>query len=138
MFISNLQSEDASGSKATGGGTGGSLCNAPAKRTLTIPTGNFRRDCAYRFECIEDLLPVCRRLLGCRYIGESTAYRDENNCYYLVLTIHTSSPFSVPDELNFILEYGRVENAAMLKLYIREHGSVICSGNAVACLSALA
>lgn len=99
--------------------------------------GAFRRDCAYRFETLNDLLLVCKRLQQIGYIGDSSAFRDEKKQYYLLLTLLCSSPFSMPEEFNFVLEYGYWENAAMLKLYIREHGSLIASPDAVSELSSL-
>lgn len=94
-------------------------------------TGGFRRDCAYRFSSLHALLAVCRRLRDVGYIGNSEAYRDENGYYFLCITLQSPSPFSIPDEWSFIVEYGAPENAAMLKIYIQEHGSILCSASAV-------
>ena len=109
-----------------------SLFPTPAK-----PRGSFRKDCAYRFEDLSHLLRVCKRLHDIGYIGESSAFRDEKKQYYLLLTVLCSSPFSMPDELGFVLEYGYWENPSLLKLYIREHGSVISAPNAVGTLAIL-
>ena len=98
----------------------------------------FHHNRAYRFDGIDDLLSVCRRLVGCGYIGESSAYTDEQKRYFLILSITTASPFSTPEELQFILEYGILQSAAEIRLYIREHGSVICEKNAVDTLSSRA
>ncbi|MBQ9132661.1 MAG: adaptor protein MecA, partial [Clostridia bacterium] len=100
--------------------------------------GGFQRDCAYRFANLEHLLQACRRLRGAGYIGESAAYRDENGAYFLLFTVLSHSPFSMPDQWNFIVEYGTVENAALLRLYMLEHGRVICPREAVERLAALA
>ena len=100
--------------------------------------GSFRKDCAYRFEALCHLLCACKRLLGIDCICESTAYRDEKGAYFLLLTVCTSSPFSTPDELDFVVEYGTVENASLLRIYIREHASLIATPNAVTELGALA
>ena len=43
-----------------------------------------------------------------------------------------------PEEIEFVVEYGSIENAPRLRLYIREHASLICSANAVSQLAALA
>ena len=101
------------------------------KPTLPVrPTGRqagtFRRDGAYRFDSLEKLLQVCSRLRAIGYIGESAAFRDEKKRYYLLLNTLSASPFSVPEELCFLVEYGDVENAAMTKIYLREHAALLC------------
>ena len=100
-------------------------------------SGSFQRDGAYRFDTMDVLLRVCHRLRGIGYIGESAAYRDERNFYYLLFRTRSSSPFTVPEELDFLVEYGKIENAAMLRLYFREHGNLICAPDAVERLGAL-
>ncbi len=99
--------------------------------------GGFSRDGAYRFDTLDELLRVCERLTGIGYIGESDAFRDERGFYYLLLQTISPSPFTLPEELAFLAEYGKTENAAMLRIYFREHGSLICRGNAVELLGAL-
>ena len=102
----------------------------------TIPA--FRRDGAYRFERLDDLLRACRRLEDASYIGESAAYRDDSGRYYLLLLIVSASPFSASPEFAFLSEYGEVMNPAHLRLWFREHGSLICPSSAVRTLAALA
>ncbi len=133
MFISQLQNNE-------GGRSAAAQTEKRALQPLTIgrSSGSFRRDCAYRFESLDALLRVCRRLRDAGYIGESVAYRDEKDRYFLLITILSSSPFVTPDEWNFISEYGAVENAALLKLYILEHGSILCPDSAVQRLAELA
>lgn len=99
--------------------------------------GAFCKDCAYRFEALEDLLHVCKRLFTIGYIGESSAFRDEKKQYYLLLTILCATPFSIPDELGFVTEYGVWENPSLLKLYLLEHGRLLCTPDAVERLSPL-
>jgi len=123
-----------------------SLFGVPAKaefRALELKkkpsgAGNFRRDCAYRFDTLDALLLACRRLRDVGYIGDSEAYLDKYDRYFLCISVSSSSPFSLPEEWSFITEYGTVENAAMLKLYIKEHGTVLCSAAAVHRLAELA
>ena len=135
MFITHLQAEPP-------------ISNEKEERALTQSgtlqlqaspkrAGAFRRDCAYRFESLNNLLLVCKRLQSIGYIGSSSAFCDEKKQYYLLLTLLCSSPFSMPEEFYFLLEYGYLENAAMLKLYIREHGKLIASPNAIEALSPL-
>ena len=99
--------------------------------------GCFRRDCVYRFSELAHLLPACSRLIGVRAVCESHAYRDEVGDYLLFLTVLSPSPFSLPNELDFLAEYGSQENAALLRLYIKEHAKLISSPNAVEILGAL-
>jgi len=99
--------------------------------------GGFSRDGAYRFDSLDGLLRVCERLLGIQYIGESDAFRDDCGFYYLLFQTLSPSPFTLPEELSFLTEYGKTENAAILRIYFREHGSLICKGNAVELLGAL-
>ena len=98
----------------------------------------FHHSRAYRFDGIDDLLSVCRRLVRCGYIGESSAYADEQKRYFLILSVTSASPFSIPEELQFILEYGILQSAAEVRLYIREHGNVIREKNAIEILASLA
>ena len=46
--------------------------------------------------------------------------------------------FATPEELYFIVEYGHLENAAQLRLYLSEHGSVVCAEDAVERLGVIA
>jgi len=110
---------------------------------LTVRAGRqspavFRRDGAYRFETLDCLLRACRRLRDAGFAGESTAYRDDSGRYYILLVTVSPSPFSVPDEFSFLSEYGETENPARLRIWFREHGSLICAAGAVATLGALA
>ena len=138
MFISNLQNEDAERD------TPSLTASLPPTEKTSMQlrpikkySGSFRKDCAYRFDALSYLLKTCKRLFEIDYICDSFAYRDEKGVYFLLLSVLTASPFSTPEELDFIVEYGTVENAAHLRLYIREHASLI-SDRAIAQLSALA
>ena len=135
MFISKLSEQE-----NTGGNDMSTRTTIPATRSLDAPrriSNCYHRDFAYRFASIEDLLTVCDRLRGIDYITQSAAYRDERARYYLFFTALTASPFSIPDELGFLVEYGSMENAASRLLFAREHGSVISPSNAVEQLARL-
>ena len=108
----------------------------PACREEKTISG-FRRDGAYRFDSLDALLRVCERLRGVGYIGESEAYKDEQNRYFLLLRFLSPSPFALPDSLAFVNEYGRLENASQLRLYFREHARLIRSPDAVETLAGL-
>lgn len=99
---------------------------------------SFRRDCAYRFSSLRDLLRVCRRLLLQGYDGESRAFCDEEGRYYLFVSFLSAAPFSLPEKWDFLAEYGSVENASHLLIYIAEHGRLLCRSEAVRVLGALA
>ena len=130
MFISNLSGERDRGTCA--------LTPAQEIKPATRTRGSFCRSFAYRFEGLDELLSVCRRLLPMDYITASSAYRDDTGRYYLILNTYAASPFAMPEELYFVVEYGSIENAAQLRLYLAEHGAVVCAEDAVGTLGAIA
>ena len=104
--------------------------------TLLPVSGERERTGAYRFECLRDLISVCRHLASRGYGAYSAAYRDERDRYFLLLR-ERASVFGVPErEFSFITEFGTPENFETLRLYISEHASPICEENAVATLAA--
>ena len=129
MFISNLSGDREKTSCA--------LTPTPGMHPVTRTRGSFCRSFAYRFDGLEELLSVCRRLLPMDYISASSAYRDDAGRYYLFLSTFASSPFATPEELYFVVEYGSLENASQLRLYLSEHGMVICAEDAVGTLGAI-
>ena len=130
MFISNLSPERESMTCA--------LTPAQGIQPTTRTRGSFCRSFAYRFEGLEELLSVCHRLLPLDYITASSAWRDDAGRYYLILNTFAASPFATPEELYFVVEYGRLENAAQLRLYLSEHGSVVCAEDAIGTLGTIA
>ena len=134
MFVCSMQSpaSDDKERKKRGTLTGNAIL--PVEKTKS---GRFLRETAYRFDSLSHLLAACHRLKSIGYIGESTAYRDGVSAYYLLLKLLSASPFSLPEEISFLSEYGRPENAHVLRLYFREHGSVIRSPDAVDVLAEL-
>ncbi len=137
MFISNMQSDGTEDRPLKTAALSPPDKGALQLRPLKKNNGSFRKECAYRFRHLNHLLSVCKRLSQIGYICESAAWKDEKSCYFLFLTLLSSSPFSTPEELDFILEYGSIENAPLLRLYIREHAKSICSENAVERLASL-
>ncbi len=137
MFISNLQRDQEAE-------TNRKSANPPAIKACTElrpykkRNGSFRQECAYRFSRLEHLLCTCQRLLSGSTVSESSAWRDEYGDYFLLLTVYTATPYSTPEELEFVVEYGCLENPVWLRLYIREHAAAICESNAIASLGALA
>ena len=130
MFISNLSGERERGTCA--------LTPAQEIKPVTRTRGSFCRSFAYRFEGLDELLSVCRRLLSMDYITASSAYRDDAGRYYLFISTFAASPFATPEELYFVVEYGSIENAAQLRLYLAEHGAVVCAEDAVGTLGVIA
>ena len=130
MFISNLSQKKNTASCA--------LTPAQEIKPVTRTRGSFCRSFAYRFEGLDELLSVCHRLLPMDYINESSAYRDDGGHYYLFINTFAASPFATPEEFYFIVEYGSLENASQLRLYLAEHGTVICAEDAVGTLGAIA
>ena len=117
--------------------------NEEAAAPLTHSSGckhaaaSFRWEGAYRFHTMQALLSACHRLTTVDFLGDSAAYCDSGGRYYLLLRTHARSPFSIPEELSFLTEYGDTENAAQLKVYIKEHGELIRSPDAVSILALL-
>ena len=130
MFISNLSGDKERAPYA--------LTPAQGMQPATRSRGSFSRSFAYRFDGMGELLSVCRRLLPMDYISASSAYRDDAGRYYLLLSTFAASPCATPEELYFVVEYGSIENAAQLRLYLAEHGTVLCAEDAVATLGAIA
>jgi negative regulator of genetic competence, sporulation and motility len=130
MFISNLSPERESMTCA--------LTPAQGIQPTARTRGSFCRSFAYRFDGLEELLSVCRRLLPLDYITASSAWRDDAGRYYLILNTFAASPFATPEELYFVVEYGSIENAAQLRLYLAEHGAVVCAEDAIGTLGAIA
>lgn len=130
MFISNLAPEKERGACA--------LTPAQEIHPTTRSHGSFCRSFAYRFEGLDTLLSACRRLQALDYISASSAYRDDAGRYYLFINTFAASPFATPEELYFVVEYGSIENASQLRLYLAEHGTVICCEDAVGTLGSIA
>ncbi len=130
MFISHLKAED-EGSCTTErllpAGTSSSPAILPAKRNC----GKYRKECAYSFSTMEGLLQACLRLQKAGYIGDSGAWKDDRSIYYLLLETFSASPFHTPEEIAFLSEYGCTECVATLRLFLKEHGTLICQNDAV-------
>ena len=138
MFISHLQTEQCERKEIKNTTMLPSAKEDKQLSPLPKARGSFRRECAYRFEALNHLLHACKRLQTVDCICESSAYCDENRVYFLIVTVYTSSPFSTPDALDPITEYGIRENEGFLRIYIREHAKLIASPNAIGKLGALA
>ena len=130
MFVSSLpQNEDKKRS----------LAAVPAAPLPAKPqkAQSFRRESAYRMKEIGDLLRACERLRASRFCGESRAYRDRRGGYFLLVGFVSASPVRFPEEISFLSEYGELCNLTQIRIYIREHASLI-SERAVEELASLA
>ena len=92
---------------------------------------------AFGFEKLDFLLSACRRLEALGYRGESSAYIGENERFYLFLSEIEQRSYNPLDKYSFISEFGSPESKEYSKLYLGEHGKVICKSNAVTLLSEL-
>ncbi len=85
---------------------------------------------AYRLGDAEVLFALCRRLSGEDFAGESAVYIEEargRTVWYLFLTPPVGE--TLPCHL---AEYApRVEDAETLRLYLAEHGRMVCESGAV-------
>lgn len=112
--------------------------DAKASRAL-LPGGSSKRGVlrsrigAYRFDTLEDLLAVCRRLRALCSAAPSTAYRGDKGEWHLILD-ETDTP---PALLGFLSEFGHPEDASKLSIYMGEHGICIRRGDAAGVLGAL-
>ena len=90
---------------------------------------------AYRFLEAEDLFALCRRLVASGYDGESEVYisDDRRAVWYLFLT-----PAAGDEIPPFVREYATdVSDADTLRLYLTEHGRVICASGAAAVMGCI-
>lgn len=113
---------------------------ASATRPDTAEATERGRTIAFVFDTLNDLLRVCRRLYTRPYAGHSAAYHGEEGGYYLLLSDRKQNrryTFYERAVLSLISEYGRQQNADVVRLYIREHARPICECRAIERLSVL-
>ncbi len=109
-------------------------CDAPQKNKKAEANKNVCL--AFRFDKMENLLAVCRRLLAFGYIGESEALQDDEGTLWLLLS-RVVHPKNAEATLAFIAEYGSPARAHDIALRFPEHGNAICAENAVRVLGVL-
>lgn len=134
MFISHPNPNE-EGTVAPAHLLGSGVKSAPAMLPAKQHCGKYRRECAYAFFSMEDLLQACLRLQGTGYIGESALWKDDRGVYHLLLETFSTSPFHTPEKIAFLSEYGSTEFAGSLRTFLKEHGTLLCPQNAVAQLS---
>lgn len=89
-----------------------------------------KRECAYSFENLENLLAVCRRLSSLGYSEKSSAWRLPDR-YCLLINEPEENAYIPVSECSFIREYGKSESARNTGLLIAERGKCICAENAI-------
>ncbi len=92
---------------------------------------------AFSFASLEELCAACRVLHKMSKDTESTAYIDEEDRCYLLLSGVGSSAYSRLDRFSFLYEYGERESVDCLISYINEHGRTLCPSDAVETLGTL-
>ena len=134
LFVCSIQPKSGDDRKKTAAPK--AVTPLPVATGRTVISG-FRWEGAYRFDSLDDLLSACHRLRGVDFIGESEVYAHGNHTYYLFLHTYSPAPFSIPEEISFLSEYGKAENASALRMYVLEHGTLIRSPDAISVLAAL-
>lgn len=94
-----------------------------------------RRECAYSFESLENLLSVCRRLSSLGYSEKSSAFYLTNK-YFLIISEPEENAYIPLSECSFIREYGKSESARNTEFLLSERGECICTDDAVDILAA--
>ena len=95
------------------------------------------REGVYRFDSMERLLAVCRRLGDIGYTKDSSAFLGDDRSYYLFLGGMDRSDYLTIDEFSFLEEYGNAESADRIRHFLCEHGKEICPHDAVRILGSL-
>lgn len=94
------------------------------------PRETRKRECAFSFSRLEELLPLCKRMSSF-FQGESEIWQDENAVWWLLLSDH-GDPLTTCEDFRFALEYGTSQQPREVRMYLGEHGRAICAQNAVA------
>ena len=120
----------------------GLVCSHEGQNTSASPHAQSQTDhgVGFSFESMEHLLAACRRLSSLGHWGESSAYRSDEGRYFLLLDDRVGRrppPFDRNRVVPLLEEYGVRQNAAAIALYIREHATVLCEGEAITRLSGL-
>lgn len=137
IFITKLETAE---SEATGGNMGQKQEKEASFRrgkpwSTEIPSNTL--PVVFAFDCLEWLICVCRRLQTIGYRGNSSVYISDECRYYLLIDRSASEEDFSLNEYSFITEYGSREPAETLRVFLAEHGTIICQANAIEQLSRL-
>ena len=92
-----------------------------------------KRAVALAFECMEELLRLCR-CLAPRFHGESEVWRGEDARWWLLLWAEGEAR-DLRREIRFLREFGELRDAEAARTLLAEHGSPVCVENAVQTLA---
>ena len=94
--------------------------------------GNEKRTAkaVYRFEKMQELISVCKRLHTLGYRGRASAYSEDKTRFFLSFDETVS-------QAELVGEYGERQSTEGALLYIKEHCVTICEGEAVSRLAKL-
>lgn len=95
----------------------------PRKKERPRRTAELR--IALRFEELESLLAICRRLRQKKEIAKSEVWQDEKGRWWLLFSA------LLEKKPAFAAEYGKEIRADSARLYLAEHGRVICHKSAI-------
>ena len=105
--------------------------NGSTKKEPTRPLRAHRESVqAFRFKDFSMLLAACRRLQTIPPY-KSKAFRDQKGVWWLFLS------GCEPQRLRFLSGYAREVRADLARIYLAEHGNVVCEKDAVARLAHL-
>ena len=88
-----------------------------------------RKRSAFRFERLEHLTALCRRLHSLPFGGESEVWQDEHNGWWLLLTECEAT--LAEKMIGFLREYGKSYPFEDVRSYLPEHAKQICASEAV-------
>ena len=103
----------------------------PLRGSKSPATGRKKRD-ALRFARFEDLLALSRRLSPV-FHGKSSLWREENGIWWLLL----EQDADVAITYRFLREYAHTVNPTHIELLLPEHGTPVCTENALHILAEL-
>ncbi len=132
MFVSKLGDAYRDYLPLEGGESSSLHCQPLYKRDRQYTTKGV-----FRFDRLEWLITVCRRLFDIGYSGESSAYIGDDRSFYLFLDGLDATGYVPLDEYSFISEYGSAVNMEATAELLCERGKQICTQHAVEILSKL-
>ncbi len=89
---------------------------------------------------LDILIAVCARLHRMGHTGVSRAYINEERTpatYHLYLEVPDGVFYTLPEEYAFLKEYGEVSRNKHMRMYLSEHGRMLCGDQAIETLGVL-
>ncbi len=102
------------------------------KKDTSVSGG--KRECGYRFDNLDDICAVCRRLAGLGYEDESDAFYHDGR-YYLFIREPEENAYIPLSDHSFIREYGKNVGVKHARMSLCERGAHIFPEKAVEALS---